>query len=174
MNDLPLRFADRTRVLIFTGHPSVRETVYSILDFNSKQFDTLSEDGSVSDCESDFLILQTDDSGKVAAFRPNIVLTASDIQSSQLPDILENTVAGGIFIFHDALAQTVEESPNYFRRMEFSDPEYQTGNLDTELGPVPFEHSDPVLVKNINGIKLLAQQFGVMPEEFYDALMSVN
>ena len=44
--------------------------------------------------------------------------------------------------------------------------------ISTEMGEIPLASGDANLVKNINGIKLLCQQFGIMEEDFYEAMMS--
>ena len=72
--------------------------------------------------------------------------------------------------------ETINEAENYFRRLSFSDAETKPDNsqilITTEMGEIPLGSSDANLVKNINGIKLLCQQFGIMEEDFYEAMMS--
>ena len=40
------------------------------------------------------------------------------------------------------------------------------------MGEIPISTVDENLIKNIDGVKLLSQQFGVMEEDFYEPVMS--
>ena len=44
--------------------------------------------------------------------------------------------------------------------------------LTTALGEIPLISTDESLIKNLDGIQLLCQQFGVMEEEFYEPVMN--
>jgi UDP-N-acetylmuramate: L-alanyl-gamma-D-glutamyl-meso-diaminopimelate ligase len=47
-------------------------------------------------------------------------------------------------------------------------------SFKTSMGFLPFPTQDKFLAENLEGLKLLAQQFGIMEEEFYEAVMEFN
>ena len=58
--------------------------------------------------------------------------------------------------------------------MDYGKPERETENgnvtLKTDFGNVPISITDEDTIFCINGVKHFAQQFGIMEEEFYEAL----
>ena len=66
----------------------------------------------------------------------------------------------------------------FFRKLEFPGTNFLKSNsnfiLQTNIGAIPISSTDENLVQNIDGVKLLAQQFGVMEEDFYEPVMSFN
>ena len=81
-------------------------------------------------------------------------------------------------VYPENMEETVDEAENYFRKLSFSNAEFKTEGekilISTEMGEIPLASGDANLVKNINGIKLLCQQFGIMEEDFYEAMMSFD
>jgi UDP-N-acetylmuramate: L-alanyl-gamma-D-glutamyl-meso-diaminopimelate ligase len=65
---------------------------------------------------------------------------------------------------------------HYFRKLPFEPAVFQKNNeqyvVASELGAIPVNFRDENVLLNLEGIKLLCQQFGVMEEEFYEAVMS--
>ena len=76
------------------------------------------------------------------------------------------------------MEQKIDELPFFFRKLSFSNAEFKKDHhqiiLQTEMGLIPINSSDENLVKNLEGIKLLSQQFGVLNEEFYEPVMGFN
>ena len=163
----------KTRVLILSSHSITARFFFHILDFNEKEFDFLLENGNNEINGYDFAILETSDLEKAALFQPNIVLITQDILKDGLQEVLKNIVAGGVLIHPGSLEEIAEQSGNFFRKMEFPPAEFQRSEdifiLNTSLGPIPLSSSEVSLASNMEGLKVLAQQLGVMEEAFYEA-----
>ena len=101
---------------------------------------------------------------------------SEEINNENLSLLLKNITAGGVLIYSEKIRETVDLAENYFRRLPFCDVEIKNQAdkivIKTEMGNIPLLSGDENFVKNINGIQLLCQQFGVMEEDFYEALMS--
>ena len=166
---------NKTRVLVFSSQPSVAKLLLEVLGFHGKAYDSYLENGSTTHSNSDFAIFESSDFEKASAFAPNIALISSEILPGQIETVLESIVAGGVLIYHSNGSEVVENSKNFFRKLEYSGTDFvksaSTFILQTNIGEIPISSSDENLIKNIDGIKLLAQQFGVMEEDFYEALM---
>ena len=166
----------KTRVLIYSSHQKVSGLMLYVLDFFGKEVDYFLENGSIKQADSDFVILETSDIQKASEFRPNIALISEEINNENLSLLLKNITAGGVLIYSEKIRETVDLAENYFRRLPFCDVEIKNQAdkivIKTEMGNIPLLSGDENFVKNINGIQLLCQQFGVMEEDFYEALMS--
>ena len=166
----------KTRVLIYSSYPKTAELVLHVLDFFGKNTDFILSNGKSKTADCDFVILETSDLQKAADFKANIALISNEMGSGNLPSILKNITAGGILVYPENMEETVDEAENYFRKLSFSNAEFKTEGekilISTEMGEIPLASGDANLVKNINGIKLLCQQFGIMEEDFYEAMMS--
>ncbi|WHF53099.1 hypothetical protein QGN23_07455 [Chryseobacterium gotjawalense] len=167
---------NKTRVLILSTQASVARLFLEILQFHGKDFDFYSDNGVFTNSNNDFVIFETSDIAKATLFKPNIVLMSSEISSEQAISVLENIIPGGILVYDSSLAETVEKSLNFFRKLEYSGTSFSKSNshftLHTNIGAIPISSSDENLIKNIDGIKLLSQQFGVMEEDFYEPVMN--
>ena len=168
----------KTRVLIYSSYPKTAELVLHVLDFFGKNTDFILSNGKSKTADCDFVILETSDLQKAADFKANIGLISDEMWSGNLTSILKNITAGGILVYHENMEETVDEAENYFRKLSFSDAEFKTEGdkilINTEMGDIPLASGDANLIKNINGIKLLWQQFGIMEEDFYEAMMSFD
>ena len=168
----------KTRVLIYSSYPKTAKLVLHVLDFFGKNTDFILANGKSKTADCDFVILETSDLQKAADFKANIGLISDEMGSGNLTSILKNITAGGILVYHENMEETVDEAENYFRKLSFSNAEFKTEGdkilINTEMGDIPLGSSDANLVKNINGIKLLCQQFGIMEEDFYEAMMSFD
>ena len=168
----------KTRVLIYSSYPKTAELVLHVLDFFGKNTDFILSNGKSKTADCDFVILETSDLQKAADFKANISLISDEMGSGNLTSILKNITAGGILVYHENMEETVDEAENYFRKLSFSDAEFKTEGdkilINTEMGDIPLASGDANLIKNINGIKLLCQQFGIMEEDFYEAMMSFD
>ena len=168
----------KTRVLIYSSYPKTAKLVLHVLDFFGKNTDFILANGKSKAADCYFVILETSDLQKAADFKANIGLISDEMGSGNLTSILKNITAGGILVYPENMEETVDEAENYFRKLSFSNAEFKTEGdkilINTEMGDIPLGSSDANLVKNINGIKLLCQQFGIMEEDFYEAMMSFD
>lgn len=168
----------KTRVLIYSSYPKTAKLVLHVLDFFGKNTDFILANGKSKTADCDFVILETSDLQKAADFKANIGLISDEMGSGNLTSILKNITAGGILVYPENMEETVDEAENYFRKLSFSNAEFKTEGekilISTEMGEIPLASGDANLVKNINGIKLLCQQFGIMEEDFYEAMMSFD
>ena len=167
---------NKTRVLLLSKHSSVMKLLIEVLNFYQKEFDYYLENGDYCNSNNDFVILQTSDFEKATLFEPNIALITSEIPQEKLFPLLQKITAGGVLIYSSRVSEAVEKSENFFRRLEFTETRFQKSNntftLQTNIGAIPLSFSEEILLKNMEGIKLLSQQFGVMEEEFYEPVMS--
>ena len=168
----------KTRVLIYSSYLKTAELVLHVLDFFGKNTDFILANGKSKTADCDFVILETSDLQKAADFKANIGLISDEMGSGNLTSIIKNITAGGILVYPENMEETVDEAENYFRKLSFSNAEFKTEGdkilINTEMGDIPLASGDANLIKNINGIKLLCQQFGIMEEDFYEAMMSFD
>ena len=168
----------KTRVLIYSSYPKTAELVLHVLDFFGKKTDYILANGTSKTTDCDFVILETSDLQKATDFKANIALISNEMGSGNLTSIIKNITAGGILVYPENMEETVDEAENYFRKLSFSNAEFKTEGdkilINTEMGDIPLASGDANLIKNINGIKLLCQQFGIMEEDFYEAMMSFD
>lgn len=167
---------NKTRVLVLSTRPSITKLLLEVLNFHGKDFDFYLDNGAFNNSNNDFVILETSDLEKATTFEPNIVLITSEISGEQAIPVLEKIIPGGILVYDSNLSEWVEKSLNFFRRLEYSGTNFSKSNsnftLQTNIGAIPISSSDENLIKNIDGVKLLAQQFGVMEEDFYEPVMN--
>lgn len=170
------RSINKTRVLVLSSQPSVAKLLLAVLHFHEKDFDFYLEDGSFENSDNDFVILESSDLAKAASFEPNIVLITSEISDDKVSSVIEKITPGGVLVYYSHLSDIAEESNNFFRKLEFTGTDFlkigSAFTLRTNIGEIPISTSDENLIKNIDGIKLLSQQFGVMEEDFYEPVMS--
>ncbi|TXF77599.1 hypothetical protein [Chryseobacterium sp.] len=167
---------NKTRVLIYASNPAVAQLVLQVLDFHGKNTDFFLQNGINETLGNDFVLLETSDLLKAADFRPNIVLMTEDFGDHDLSPLLKNIIPGGVLIYPETSENQVENAENFFRKLPFSRAKFQKNSqsfvLNTDLGALPLLSANENLIENINGIKLLCQQFGVMEEEFYEPVMN--
>ena len=167
---------NKTRVLICTSPPSIIRLIIEVLNFYVKEFDYFLEDGSSKIEANDFVILETSDLEKATQFKANIFFISTEINSDQIDSGLKNITPGGILVYPTVLENTVEDCQHFFRLLPFADSLFQKNDndfiLNTEIGSIPLKSTEENLIQNLEGIKLLCQQFGVMEEEFYEPVMN--
>lgn len=166
----------KTRVLLYTSHPSVAKLVMAVIDFYGKEADFFLKNGINKKMGSDFVVFETSDLQNAAAFKPNIVLISGEINPENILPVLQTITPGGVLVYPEKMKDIVESAENYFRKLSFTISEFKKNNdhfvLNTEMGSIPILSGDENLIQNIDGVKLLCQQFGVMEEEFYEPVMS--
>lgn len=170
-------FLEKTRVVIAGNQNKTLSTklFLFVLDFVGKEIDYVTSFSSQIN-GNDFVLFEAEDS-ELLRYQPNITLInrINDIQLYE--NYLKTITAGGIVIYDETdlnLANQVEASENYFRKIAYQMPPFEnTANtiiLQTDLGDIPIKISENHL-NFIEGVKQLSQQLGVMEEEFYEALM---
>jgi len=167
---------NKTRVVLYTSQFSIAKLVFQVLNFSGKEFDFFLINGENQVSDNDFVILETDDAEKAKNFEPNIIIVSEEIGDEHLVSILENITPGGVLVYPESKEEIVEKAENYFRKLAFSPSKISKSGenfvLHTDLGNIPLVSKDEILLKNVNGIQLLCQQFGVMEEEFYEPMMT--
>lgn len=166
----------KTRVGLYTSHFSIAKLVFHVLDFSRKEYDFFLMNAQNRFSNHDFVILETDDAEKAKDFEPNIILISEEINSDDLVSVLEKITPGGVLIYPENKEVLIEKAENYFRKLPFSPTEISKSDdnfiLHTDMGNIPLISKEEDLLKNINGIQLLCQQFGVMEEDFYEPMMT--
>ncbi|WP_226064154.1 hypothetical protein [Kaistella polysaccharea] len=169
------KFQSKTRVLLFSKTPSVRPFFLQVLNFHGKQFDYFSSNQDLEISENDFVILESFDPEIVKNFKPNIAVVTSEVEQNDLNFVSNSMISGGVLIYPQTLNAEVEAPSAYFRKLEFTKTDYsQNGRnflIKSPMGSIPFHTDDEILASNLSGLQLLAQQFGIMEEEFYEAVM---
>lgn len=167
---------EKTRVLIYTSDASITKLVLEVLHFHGKEFDYFLESGFNYNNDNDFVIFETSDFEKASQFKPTIFFISKEIDGKNTDSALRNITPGGILIYPNELETVVEECSHYFRKLPFKTSLFQKINnqfiLTTEMGSIPLISNNENLIENLEGIKLLSQQFGIMEEEFYEPAMS--
>ena len=171
-------FHNKTRVLIFSKNAVLAPFFLHILNFHGKDFNFISSENLSEIPQEDFVIFAASTPNFFENFKPNIALVSSDIPQEEL-DILGNQMtSGGVLIFPEVLNAENETQNTFFRKLEFAQTEIKNEGVNfsfkTSMGFLPFPNNDKFLAENLEGLKLLAQQFGIMEEEFYEAVMEFN
>lgn len=165
----------KTRILVCSKLPAATQLLLYVLDFHGKKYDFFSGSGTIVETGSDFLIANTSDFENVGLYKPNIILVTKETSESELASILSHISSGGVLIFPHHLEDTIETTNNYFRKIAFEPIPHRKYNnthlLSTEIGEIPLQWSDSSLIENLSGINLLCRQFGVMDEDFYEAII---
>lgn len=173
MEDKFQDFKDKTRVLILSSDPAIAQLFIDVLNFNEKDFDFYLTSGESRNGDSDFVILETSDIEVAAQFHPNIALITKEYTTLSIIQIVENLTGGGVLVFPEELNDAIESTANFFRKLPFEKPKYQKSSenfmLETSLGVIPI--SNERILENIGGLQLLAQQFGVLEESFYEPVI---
>lgn len=176
MENMFEEFKNKTRVLVLSTQPCVAKLLLEVLNFHSKDFDFYVENDLDNKNNSDFIILETCNLQSAALFKPNIALLTSEMVGEEILSVLENMIAGGVLVYPISSDEIVAQSVNFFRKLAFTETEFHKTNetfiLETNIGQIPVCSQDEFLIKNIDGVKLLTQQFGVMEEDFYEPVMS--
>lgn len=175
MKDIFGPFQNKTRVLIFSKTPEIASFFLHLLNFHGKSFDFISASTEQSAPENDFVILDSFDVNIFALFKPNIVLISSDIKQNEIEELDDNMTAGGVLIFPANINVDHEQQNSFYRKLEFTPTPFQKDGefflIDTSMGKIPVSAQEKILAEDLFGIQLLAQQFGIMEEEFFESVM---
>jgi len=172
------KFHNKTRVLIFTKNAVLTPFFLHILNFHGKNFDLISSVETEEIPSEDFVILAASEANFFENYKPNIALTTSETSQEELDLLCNSMTSGGVLIFPDVLNSENETQITFFRKLEFAETEIKNDgenfSFKTSMGFLPFPKNDRFLAENLAGLQLLAQQFGIMEEEFYEAVMEFN
>ena len=76
------------------------------------------------------------------------------------------------------LMKLVDKAENYFRKMPYKTPNYETKNgktsVETEMGQIPLKIFGKHNLLNLEGARLICNQLGILDENFYEAMMSFS
>ena len=175
LNPVFEQLKNKTRILI--SGKEIVPLLFYILDFHDKKTDRITESESkISD--NDFVIYVPENLSDAVDFNPTIFFFAGE--DTEIPVILNSITGGGIFIYPQtaAVEEIIERSENYFRKLAFTESQFSKTDketlLQTPFGELPVRLNNERLLKNLDGVRLLCQQLGIMEEEFYEALMAYN
>ncbi len=169
---------DKTRVLLVGKELS--KLFFHVLDFHGKEVDKISENESERK-GSDFLVFCSDNPQQTEDFLPNIVFLEADFAILETSTLLENITGGGVLVYSEnsySISKKLETSTNYFRKLAFQELAFEkhgeNATIATEIGTLPLSFSDDRLIRNLDGLRLLCQQFGIMEEEYYEAVLAYD
>lgn len=173
LNDI-LATGDKTRVLLFTRESSTVDFFRHVLLFNEKEADFYGKDPISS---ADFIIFKSDNPAESEVIQPNILFVESATEQAELNALIPTITGGGVLILPNHLNTDETEATSYFRQMPFILPDYKsnkqgTATIQTELGDIPVGNEK--LLRDMKGLQLLAQQFGIMEEQFYESLLEYD
>lgn len=149
--------------------------------------------------DNDFILLEGDEylsspmdlRSKFLLYKPSIALLSGiawdhinvfktfEQYTEQFQKFVNSITLGGVLVYNEEdenVVKVVNESENYFRKLPYHTPEYEIVNgvvhLKTAIGDIPLSVFGRHNLLNIEGAKLICQQFGIMEEDFYEAIMS--
>lgn len=167
----------KTRVLVAGNE--VQQLLKNILNFHGKNFDEITE--TSTDTENDFSIYFTHDIIAGSDFRPNIALITTPVNAEESQLLVSKMTSGGVLIYpenHVIFSEALQQTSNYFRQLPYSTSEYSQKDgyfiAKTSLGKLPLEIQKSDTMMHLEGLRLCCQQFGLMEEEFYEALLAVS
>lgn len=167
---------NKTRVLLLTASPKISSAVVQILQFSGVDNDYFSADHFSHQDEHDFAVLQTSDENEAAQFQPTVVFISDEFPEEKISSVLKNITGGGAVIYPENKETVINSAENYFRKLAFSDIKFhpETKIWETSDGAVPLNFTDSELLKNLEGLRLLAQQFGIMEDDFYESVLNLH
>ena len=151
--------------------------------------------------ENDFIILEGDEylsspidsRPKFLHYHPNIALISGiswdhinvfkteEEYVEAFRNFIQNITSGGILVYNEEdenLVKLVDEAENYFRKMPYKTPNYETKNsktsVETEMGQIPLKIFGKHNLLNLEGARLICNQLGILDEDFYEAMMSFS
>lgn len=171
------QFHNQTRVII-AGEPykkKATELLLHILNFTGKDIDAITSVSENIEGE-DFILFEAENQAFLQYHPTLALLTDADAQNRDA-EFLNTITAGGIVIYDEeniTLTAAVENSQNFFRKIPYQKPFFHKSEgkniLETDLGDIPTAIPEENLIF-LEGVRLLAQQLGIMEEEFYEAIM---
>lgn len=170
---------EKTKILV--AEFGQQELLHYVIEFTQKEVDFVTEKYSnISD--NDFVIFIFENLKAAAELSPNIVYLPTEVTSKEaILAITKNITGGGILIYpeeNSLFSEVFANVENYFRKISYKSLENKTNDdeliLETEMGAILLDQSLEINIKNIEGIRLLCQQIGIMEEDFYEAVISFS
>ena len=171
---------NKTRVVLYTGGENnlSLDILLHTLKHAGKFVDVVSKGVAHTLGNNDFIIIEICSNTDISpTIQSNIafVSTGADIDNAA---IVNSMASGGVLIYpndRDALKTALSQSSVFFRKIEFMPPSYKIKDgrytINTDLGEIPVNMPDNC-IRDIEGIRLTAQQLGIMEDEFYENLIS--
>ena len=173
--EILLESKNKTRVLLFTAEQSVATLILQVLNFAGKEFDYILSSGNLKNEQKDFVLLETANGLEASQFQPNIAFVSTETSAENLFSIAKNMTPGGILIYPAAGENVLDESANFFRKLPYSPSAGYSRDgifyLNSDMGEIPLPVLKEDVLKDLEGLKILCQQMGVLEEEFYEALL---
>lgn len=180
IEQLEIALHNKTRVALYTsgaGDLTLDILLHSLKSVG-KSVDIIANGAIQTSDHNQFVIINiTEDWDIPPNFQSNIALVCIKYSTNE-NTIIESMVAGGVLILpqdSDTFDNALNSTTKFFRRIEFPEPIVEklgnSINLNTDMGLIPIVIPEDV-IKNIDGIRLVAQQLGVMEDEFYESLIS--
>ncbi|MGV8913897.1 MAG: hypothetical protein ACOH1X_00460 [Kaistella sp.] len=173
--EILLESKNKTRVLLFTAEPSVAKLILQVLNFAGKEFDYFLSSGNFKNEQKDFILVETSNGLEASELHPNIAFLSTEISAENLLLVAKNLTPGGILIYPVSDEKVLDESANFFRKLPYSTSTCYSKDgifyLNSDMGEIPLPVVNEDIVKDLEGLKTLCQQMGVLEEEFYEALL---
>lgn len=160
----------KTRVLLLDTNSESADLLLRILDFHGIQTATSAEAAETGD----FLVQYTANAEAVSTAKPNILFAGSSCTDDMLSAAVPFISDGGVLIFPAPFADCNWETSTFFRKLTYEAPILISSDMmESPIGPVPVSFPTAA-IENIIGLQLLAQQFGIMEEPFYESLTEIQ
>lgn len=108
-----------------------------------------------------------------------MVLIENFSDETKIENFIKTVTSGGAVIYNpnvERLQNIITQSENYFRKLPIEPTQYEVSEntilLETDFGTIPLNIPENEIAQ-IEGLRLMAQQFGIMEEDFYDALVGL-
>lgn len=174
---------NKTKIVAYGDDENlVAKIVLHTTFFLGKEIDFVAFGRENTSPENDFILFELNsENADFLELKPNILAICKKVEHRDyFSKCIESITSGGILIYDESdseVAEIVENSTNYFRRITYQSPHFQkNGNLlvlQTELGEISLkiEEKDAPLLE---ASRLLCQQIGIQEEEFYEALLNFD
>ena len=167
-----LKFSEqKTRILILEKNDLISKKILEISENQQVEIGYL--DGNhIQNSESDFFLFNTDNLDLASEFQPTVALISKGFNQNILK-ITQQITGGGVAIFPENISGQLLQSTNFFRKLPFEFPkESNNSEIETDFGTISLKNQTQEIVENIFGMKILAQQIGIMEEEFFDEIIN--
>ncbi len=174
MKDIIEKSQHKTRIAVFQQYNSFQAFLLHV--FQCSQF-------VCNICTQDDTIFWEDNSDYVLFFlekvtediRFNIAFVDTTLQMDY-PLLCQQMVDGGVMVLsndHVVLQETAQLSSTFFRQLSFIENKTQL-RIETDYGFLELGHLPKEVITQLDGLRLLCQQVGILEDQFYESLMSYN
>ncbi len=127
---------------------------------------------------TDYHIFQTENAEEFKQIKPNITLVLSQENNTFDSEILQNIINGGVLIYNEkevSIKEYLKQNSSFYRQLSFENSTIEKIEnelfINTDFSQIPILFKNEFLQENCTGLQILAQQLGIMEEDFYEALM---